>query len=181
MSAEKTRGRNLLIVCGLPFAGKSTLGKAIRERFGYEEVDVDETKFLLYGPDTRDEDLAADDWTRIYAETDRLIEKHLRSGKTVIDASRNFAKEERAAAKGIADKAGVPILTIYVDTAEETVRQRLLKNRLQPTRRDLSDSDFEEAVAAMQPPTADENPLVFHDPGDIDRWISDHILFFGAD
>jgi shikimate kinase len=30
----------LIVICGLSFAGKTTLGKAIAVRFGYAEVDV---------------------------------------------------------------------------------------------------------------------------------------------
>ena len=41
----------ILIVCGLSFAGKSTLGKAIADRLRYAMVDVDETKQRPYGAD----------------------------------------------------------------------------------------------------------------------------------
>lgn|SRR5579884_19909 len=86
----------LFLICGLSFAGKSTLGRAIAERFGYEQGDVDEMKALLYGLDTRDEELTRSDWERIYAETDNLIVRHLQAGKTVVDASRNFKGGETA-------------------------------------------------------------------------------------
>ena len=85
----------LFIICGISFAGKSTLGEAIAKRFGYAQVDVDDMKFQLYGPAIKDEDLIHADWVRIYDETDKLIESYLQSGKTVIDASRNFRKKER--------------------------------------------------------------------------------------
>jgi len=160
----------LLIICGLSFAGKSTLVKAIIERFGYEEVDVDEIKFQLYGQSIQDEDLHPDDWVRIYAETDKLIENHLKSGCTVVDASRNFRKVERDIARSIADKVGVPLVTIYVDTPEGIVRQRMLENRHKPSRRDITDKDFEEAIMAMEPPVAAENPLIFHYLDEIEGW-----------
>jgi predicted kinase len=41
----------LVIVCGLSFAGKTTLGNAIARHFGYVEVDVDDVKVRLYGVD----------------------------------------------------------------------------------------------------------------------------------
>jgi shikimate kinase len=58
----------LFIICGISFAGKSTLGKVIAQQFGYAEVDVDDTKIQLYGPDIRDEDLSHDDWKRNHHE-----------------------------------------------------------------------------------------------------------------
>ena len=44
----------LIVICGLSFAGKSTLAKAITERLGYEEVDVDKVGASLYGLDIND-------------------------------------------------------------------------------------------------------------------------------
>jgi len=171
MAKVHPSGAQFLIVCGLSFAGKSTLGKAIAECFGYVEVDVDETKMGLYGQRCKDKNLKPEDWVRIYAETDQLIEKLLKSGKSVLDASRNFSRIERHTAKNIAVKAGVPIVIVYVDTPEPITRQRLLDNRRNPTRRDVTDKDFEDVIRAMEPPTADEKPLTFHHAEDIDHWL----------
>jgi len=171
MAETNTFGAQLLIICGLSFSGKSTLGNAIAERFGYEEVDVDETKINLYGQSNKDEDLHPEDWVRIYTETDRLIENLLESGKSVLDASRNFSKTERNKVKSLADKVGVPIITVYVDTPEQMARQRLLENRHNPTRRDVTDKDFEEVIRAMEPPTVDEHSLIFHHFSEIDGWL----------
>ena len=165
----------LFIICGISFAGKSTLGKKIAQQFGYAEVDVDDTKTHLYGPDIQDEDLPHDDWVRIYAETDSLIEHYLQAGRTVIDASRNFRKEERQLARQIATKMDAEVVTIFVETPEAIARQRLLENRKKPLRREVTDKDFEEILHVIEPPTADENPLVFHYGDDVERWIAQNI------
>ena len=96
----------------------------------------------------------------------------------MLDASRNFSKTERAAAKRMADKAGVPLITIYLDTPEEIVRQRLLENRIHPSRRDVTDRDFEDVIRAMDPPAAAENPLIFHFTDDMDGWLAAHSPVF---
>ncbi len=119
----------LVIICGISFAGKSTLGEAIAQRFGYAQVDVDDVKFHLYGPECKDEELRRADWVRMYHETDQLMESYLQSGKTVIDASRNFTKEERQVARHIATQLKAEVVTICVDTPEGIARQRLLENR----------------------------------------------------
>ncbi|GHO87644.1 AAA family ATPase [Dictyobacter formicarum] len=165
----------LFIICGISFAGKSTLGKKIAQQFGYAEVDVDDTKTHLYGPDIQDEALCRDDWIRIYAETDFLIEHYLQAGKTVIDASRSFQKEERLQARHITTRLGAEIVTIFVDTPEAIARQRLLENRKKPLRREVTDKDFEATLRAIEPPTIDENPLVFHYGDDVERWIAQNI------
>ena len=84
-------GNRLIVICGLSFAGKSTLGAAICSEFGHAQVDVDETKDEIFGPGVNDdEDLSPKEWTRIYTATDDKIVSLLRNGHSVVDASRNF-------------------------------------------------------------------------------------------
>jgi predicted kinase len=80
----------LVVVCGLSFAGKTTLGKGLARRFNYKEVDVDVTRVRLYGVRFEENELDQDAWNRIYDETDREIAHYLQSGTSVMDASRNF-------------------------------------------------------------------------------------------
>ena len=162
----------LVIVCGLSFAGKSTLGKALAQRFQYAEVDVDETKFRLYGARVEDTDLSQVQWDDIYGETDKEIEGHLRSGISVVDASRNFRKSERDHIRLIAHNLRIGVVTIYVNTPESVARERWLANRKNPSRRDVSDVDFEELVALMEPPSSEEGYLLFDYQDDLANWAS---------
>jgi predicted kinase len=113
-------------------------------------------------------------WNRIYDETDREIAQHLRSGTSVVDASRNVRKEERSHARGIAALNGGHFLLIYIDTPERVARKRLLANRQSPERVDWGDTSFDEIARAMEPPGDDEQALVYHYEDDVERWISEH-------
>ena len=164
----------LIIVCGLSFAGKSTLANAICAEFEYPQVDVDETKLELYGPGVDDEDLSAEQWTRIYAATDDRVVAHLRHGDSVVDASRNFRKRERDHARAIADRTGTEVVLVYVDAPEALVRQRWAENRDKQTRRDVSEKGFEEITEAMEAPTVVEKALVFRHNEEIRSWLAEH-------
>jgi predicted kinase len=168
----------LYIICGLSFAGKSTLAREIAERFGYEEVDVDRMKYSLYGSDAKDESLTREEWDRLYEETDKQIVLLLKSGKNVVDASRNFSGEERRRIRTTLNQLGYETLTIYLDTPEAIARQRWQANRKNPTRRDVSESDFEDVIRAMEPPTIDENPIVLHYGEDFESWIAKNVGLF---
>lgn len=161
----------LIVICGLSFSGKSTLAKAITAKLGYEEIDVDDVGAKLYNVDITDERLKDLDWDRVYDETDKLIETRLKSGVTVVDASRNFTKQERERAYEVAKRSNAQFVTIFVDTPEEIARQRRLSNRSSQGRRDITDEQFEEIVQVMQPPTEEERPLVFHYGDEIESWI----------
>jgi predicted kinase len=168
----------LLLICGIPFAGKTTLAKAIRERIDCIQVDVDEVKANLYGASTPDDALSHDDWVRVYEETDQLTERLLRSGQTVLDASRHFRKAERDSARQLASRVGATLVTIFVDTPVAVSRQRLLSNRVTQSRHDVNDANFEEILQGWDPPTADEAPLILRHGQDLQEWISAHLHFF---
>jgi predicted kinase len=170
----------LIIICGLSFAGKSTLANEISAQFGYTEVDVDETKLDLYGPGIDDEQLTRDEWDPIYRETDDRMLSHLRNGESVVDGSRNFRQHERDHARQLAKRAGAEVVLIYVDVPEALVRQRWAENKANPTRRGVSDKGFEEIISVMEAPTADEKPLVFHHTDMIENWIAEHAEHFGG-
>ena len=179
MDDQRWPVRRLIIVCGLSFAGKTTLGNAICAQFEHPQVDVDETKVDLYGPGIADRDLSAEQWTEIYQQTDARIVNHLRNGETVVDASRNFRRDERDAARDIADSVGAEVVVAYVNTPESVVRRRWIENRANQARRDVSDEGFEEIIAVMQPPSADEKALVFHHDDDIRSWLAEHAQWLG--
>jgi predicted kinase len=161
----------LIIICGISFAGKSTLGTAIAGRFDYEHVDVDDTKFSLYGPDIRDEDLSRADWQHVYDRTYRLIRDYLRAGRSVVDGSGNFRRSERQTVRGLADPTGGETVTIFVDTPAHIARQRLLANRDTQTRLDVTDDDFEHILRVWEPPSPDEHAVVFRHGDDVEAWM----------
>lgn len=132
---------------------------------------MDEVGADLYKLDISDEHLKDLDWDRVYDEADRQIELLLKSGITVIDASRNFTKLERDRAHQLAKRSNARLITIFVDTPESIARQRRLSNRTTRTRRDITDEQFDEIVQIMQAPTEDEGALVFRHGDDIESWL----------
>jgi predicted kinase len=167
----------LIIVCGISFAGKTVLAGLLADHFGYVEVDVDETKDRLFGVAVSavdNDQLSAADWARIYHETDALIGRHLQSGASVIDASRNFTRGERVHASCIAADHHAELITIHVATPVHVARQRLLANRRTKTRRDVTDAAFEELLSVWESPTVDESPLVLSFGESLATWMTKH-------
>jgi predicted kinase len=164
----------LIVICGLSFSGKSTLANAITCKLGYEEIDVDHVGAKLYKRHITDDRLKDLDWDRVYDEADRQIAARLKSGATVVDASRNFTKQERDRAQQVAKRSNAQFVTIFVDTPVEIARQRRLSNEASQSRRDITDEQFEEIVQVMQPPTEDERALVFRHDDEIESWINEN-------
>jgi predicted kinase len=164
----------LIVICGLPYAGKTTLGAALVASFGHAAVDVDATKERLYGVGLTDDELTQDHWHAIYAQTDQQIADYLHSGTTVVDDSRNFRKAERMGARAIAHSCDAQLITVWVDTPVEVVRQRLVENRQHPKRHDMADADFEHLLRSWEAPTADERPLLLRQDDRLQDWLHLH-------
>ena len=165
----------LLILCGIPFSGKSTLAKAISNKLGYKRVDLDEVKFELYGNNIKDEDLKQKDWDVIYQKMCQIIENLLKQGETVVHDAGNFTKYERGLVCQIADKLGIETKTIFVDVPKNIAYERLMQNRKTKARFDVTDKDFESTVAEMEPPAENENVITFKVSDNVDSWINEHL------
>ena|SRR5215813_13307395 len=139
-----------------------------------DEQSTDTFGLDLYGLGLEDKDLTHDQWVRIYEQTDQQIADYLQAGHTVIDDSRNFKKFERLHAKAIAQRCQAHFVTIYVNTPEAILRERVHDNREHPIRHDLTDHDFEQLLLLFEPPTEDERPLVFHCGESVREWMERH-------
>lgn len=122
-----------------------------------------------------DATLSRIEWDHLYAETDRLILEYLTTGTPVIDASRNFTRTERNHLRTFIAAHGYDAVVVHVTTSEAVARHCWQVNRTNSSRRDVSDTDFEDAVRAMEPPTPDEQPILFHSHNEVEIWLETHI------
>jgi len=152
----------LILLCGIPFSGKTTLARQLCDTYGYVRIDLDEIKFELYGPEVKDKDIDQEGWDKVYREMYTRIETALKSGVTVVHDTGNFTKHERGIVRNIADRQKLKTITVFVDTPVETARERMLQNRHSRKRFDVSDTDFNAAVAELEPPIdgEDEGSLI---------------------
>jgi len=164
----------LFIFCGIPFSGKSTLTKEVAKQKGYTRIDLDEVKFKLYGNDVQDASLRQEDWDTIYQAMYQEIEAALKSGSTVVHDTGNFTQYERGLVRQIADKLHVGAMTVFIDTPEAIARGRLLANRQTNDRFNVTDQEFEEAVAEMEPPDENEPHFLYKYPEAADAWLQKH-------
>ena len=64
------------------------------------------------------------------------------------------------------------------EARQRAARQRWQANRANPTRRDVTDADFEAIVRAWEAPLEDEQALVLPFDEPIERWIEAHADIF---
>ena len=160
----------LYILCGLPFAGKTTLALALVQWFGFTHIALDDIN------SERDLGLTGDaisqsDWARSYAEAHRRLDAALAGGQSVIYDATNFNRKERDRLHKIAARYNISTTVIYLDLADEA-RHRWQANRRTRSRYDVRDEDFAQVADNFDPPTADEDTLTYDGSLPLDEWVA---------
>lgn len=121
VDAVPAREALLIVLCGLPGTGKTTLAQRLAHRLPAAIVQTDHIRKVLfpepdYGPgETR--------WVHLMARI--LVRLLLREGKTVIHDATNLRREHRQEVYSIAEKERAPVAVLVLEAPEEITRWRL--------------------------------------------------------
>lgn len=150
----------LYILCGLPFAGKSTLAKEMVNRLGIKRVSIDDinSERGIWNDETG---LSSEEWTKTYEIAYQRIATFINQGESVVDESANFTREQRDRLRAIAEQYNVQTCVIFVDVSLAEVRRRWQANRQTLERNDVRDDDFAHVIEFFEPPIANENVLLY--------------------
>lgn len=147
----------LVLTCGLSFSGKSTLADGLSKALAAELLSLDqinEERGLHGGQGIPLEEWAATN--RIAHECARAL---LADGRHVVvddTGSPRFIRDEW---RTTASAAGAPFVLVWVQVDPELQRQRVLANRADPGRQDVTDAVLAEHGASFEAPV-DEDPLI---------------------
>jgi hypothetical protein len=148
----------LHIMCGLPFAGKTTAAAQLSRELVVRVVSIDEIKASLGLRDLWEE-MQPSAWDEIFTRAADLVTRELRSGRSVIYDSTNHTKASRDALRELAHRAGAEARVIFVDVPVAEAEERWRLNKARRLRMDLSDWAFRKTVEDFEPP-ADEADVV---------------------
>ena len=161
----------LFILCGYPFAGKSTLCEKI-VNITADTVHFCIDSFFDQHPELKDEE---DRWDFVFQYGQELSGKALTDGKHVLYDATNYLKKERAKLRKLAKSCGGDCAVLYVEIPKEEARKRLEENRKTLIRKDVDEKAWDEVTGDFEVPTSEENVLLC--PWDVDKseWIRNHI------
>ena len=114
----------------------------------------------------------AEGWRLIRDLAQEEVLATLKSGTSVIYDDNNPRKEHREELREVARKAGVESFVIYLDTSLDVIRAREEANRTLQDRHDVDPANFEKVLKDLEPPTFDENVIIFKPEDDAERFIS---------
>jgi predicted kinase len=157
-------------MCGLPFAGKTTLAKKIADHTNSQLIGFDTTWQEIKSKLDPNMDKVGE-WKVVLKTAQDKIKKYLNELKSVVYDDINVRVEHREAFRKIAQECGATSIVIYVNTPLEVLREREQNNILNPQRHDVEPINFNNALAQWQEPTLDENVVEYSQSTGISKWL----------
>ncbi len=162
---------HLFILCGVPFAGKSTLACELARQLPGRRIDIDELN-AARGHGAGGDDLSQKDWDAVYAESFRLLSESLAAGVSVVYDGHCWTRGQRDNLRRIAAQQGAATAVILVPTPVEEARARWQANRSVHTRHDVSNDNFSSALAYYERPEIEELAASYDSSVDVPVWVA---------
>lgn len=156
-------------MCGLAFSGKSTLARKIADHTGSKLIAFD--KLWVEKDNDHPVSKNAEGWKFIRKVAQDQVAQSLRSGISVVYDDNNIRHEHREELKAIARDQNVKSLVVYLDTPIDLIREREAINRSTGARHEVEPENFQTVLDQLQPPTSEENPVIFTPGADIVEWL----------
>ena len=122
MSGKASGHPRLVVLCGLPASGKTTLARDLAETYGAVRLNADEWKLAL-GIDPFDDDARVRLETQLLALTERL----LTLGTSVILEWGFWARSERDALREMARSLGATVELRFLDVPYDELVRRVVE------------------------------------------------------
>lgn len=145
----------LVMLCGLPFSGKSTLGRTLSNALGAVHLEIDQI-VISQGGSFEVGALANPVWVAAYKEGHWRLDEFLAAGRPVIWDAVSFRWSHREKLRRLASQHGARSHLIWLDVPLAEIGKRRAANRISGARGDVPDANFALVADGFQPPRADE-------------------------
>lgn len=144
----------LYLMCGLAFAGKSTVGAkiALQENAVLISLDqINSSRGLTGGTGIPDSE-----WAHSHQLALQELDKTLESGRSAVIDDTNCFRFLRDNYRGVANRFGAETIVVYLDVPFEVILQRMRENQASPTRPIVTEEVMRDLVDKFERPQSDE-------------------------
>jgi predicted kinase len=163
------------LLVGLPYSGKTTLAKHLKEKHGFAHINIDQLKIEAGYGDVGDDDVPDHIWDEIFTKADQLIVKYLKEGKNLANEYAWVTREWRDRARRIARQAGFDTKLIYLDIPHSEVKRRWQENLKTNQRFHWPEHEFQQYINDFEQPIEDENIIIYDQTTPVDDWIKQNL------
>lgn len=156
-------------MCGLAFAGKSTLARKIAEATGSKIIAFD--KLWVEKDKVKPVPKGAEGWRFIRKVGQNEVEKSLKEEASVVYDDNNVRFEHREELREIARRLKVKEITVYLNTPIELIRERESRNKTTGERHEVEPDNFQTVLEQLEVPTQEENVIEFRPEMEIVDWL----------
>ena len=140
------------LLCGLAFAGKTTLCRTIVGLTGADEINAERG---LWGG----EGVADEEWARTHRIALSRADEALASGRDVVVDDTNCFRWLRDDYRDVAGRHGAHSVVVVLDVPLAEIRDRMARNEDLETRRGLRPEIMQRLIDTFEWPTEDENVM----------------------
>jgi predicted kinase len=169
-SSAGPSGADLYLLCGLAFAGKSTLARAIAAHAGAMVVSLDAInarRGLAGGLG-----IPPEEWRRSHAMALAETETALASGRPVVVDDTHCFRFLRDDFRSLAGRLGATCVVVLVDAPLALVQRRRRDNDRTRARPPVTEEVLLELARCFETPGPDETVMRVPPDGDMDAWVA---------
>jgi predicted kinase len=160
----------VIAMSGLPFAGKSTLARALATAQGRTLLEID--RLIDHDAVPTGEPVPDRAWIVAYREADALLRIELAAGRRVVYDGVNFRWVQREKLRRLAREFGQRVLVVHVSTPIEANLARQRANALHPVRPIVDAGTFAMVRARFEPPRAGEWAVTYSGREPVGTWLA---------
>jgi predicted kinase len=164
--------KNLYLLCGMPFSGKTTLGKSVAQYLNAPYISLDEINEArdLFGG----EGIPVEEWEKTHYLAIEQLQNLMLSQQNIILDDTNCFRWLRDRFRNCGAQYGYQTTLIFLNVPFTEIKQRIAANSQNPTRNKVKQEIIEEMNQTFESPQADERTINYSPEQSIKEWIGQY-------
>ena len=171
--------RQVVLLCGPSFSGKSTLASHLVQRLASHYISLDEINAErgLHGGFS----IPPAEWQRTHHLAVAALERALAAGSSAVVDDTNCYRFLRDAYRSTASRFAALVVTVVIRIPPLQLLPRVTLNHEESVRRGVSGPQLEHQIATFEWPAPDEAPCLYYSPEEpAHAWVTRHFTPPGA-
>jgi predicted kinase len=151
---------NIIVLCGVPFSGKSRLAKQLSDELGLKIMSYDNDIYAVHRHEVPAGTAPAKEYEAIQTIARQYLGDILSTGESIIYDDLCLERDDRNKLMQMANERNAKYILVFLDTPESVIQQRRDTNLETSARNHTSDEKLKLDLSLLEKPRPSENPIV---------------------